>query len=220
MIRNLLTLMIGTINVNCPGSRSRCRFYHFFIVVSAPAPVVNPTSLSRIQSGWKGQKTQRRVGGGRKSKGRRNFSVGWKGYKNRGRTWKQSLPLKENNEASKSQWARRERKGKKNGIRKRGRLGLRLAGFPGPAFFLPPLLLPSFSPNTTESPHKLSHIRNGWLHYSCHYRLSSHNSQRTPTSMQPRQGGSGERRNEQRERERGRERVEAMGQRGKKKCWR
>lgn len=89
-----------------------------------------------------------------------------------------------------------ERKKEKNGLRKWGRLGLWLAQVPGSRLFCPSLLL-SFpcavsSLNTTESPHKLSHIRNGWLHYSCHYRLSSHNSQRTPTSMQPRQEGEGQ----------------------------
>lgn len=76
--------------------------------------------------------------------------------------------------------------------RKLGKSGPWLAVGAGSAFFLPPPTNPP-SPALAQQnpPHKPRHIRNGWLHYSCHYRLPSHNSQRTPTSTVALPGGGG-----------------------------
>lgn len=80
-----------------------------------------PITLHQLQGIYRvwvkrGKKGRRgRVGGGRKAGEMRRVSVGWKGYKNIARYWKQSLPLKDNNGARRSQWVKREKTRKEKG---------------------------------------------------------------------------------------------------------
>lgn len=63
-ISKLLTSVIDTVNVCC--QRSRVDVLDFTVAASAPAPLVNPTS----RYCERGKKTQRRLGGGGRSKER------------------------------------------------------------------------------------------------------------------------------------------------------
>lgn len=142
-------------DINPPCSRSVSEAYCTLQWCLQPCGLltvtpVTPITLQQLRGihslGKRGKKTQGREGGGEKRV--RRVCVGWKGYKNKARIQKQSLPLKENNRASRSRRVRRERKkgGKKKRKRKWGRLWTVVGWGPGSRLRFP---LP---PSLTQSP--------------------------------------------------------------------